>query len=314
MDCVEVKELLTTYLDNELEDNEKIIIESHLSACRQCREELEGLALMREQLRKVFKLRADEVSPSPQTWDKVKQHIVVTNNPSFWEWLINSTRSPVWRTVTPVVLIVVMAIVLWQTGVFSLRNSSKSVNTSANVASEKTLDSNIANDGQTRQSSDSTDNQIALDGGSLNTTGTLTTGSATFGVASVPPSVLTTTVSEFAPTSKGATSGLVTPVSPIYNSPEEIISLKEGESISIGLHVTLRLGAKWQLFNYDNTTLELNPNSIYIDDNPENPGLGGTQYFIFTGIKAGLTAIEFNLSLGTDAPIIQQSVFTVDIK
>jgi hypothetical protein len=314
MDCIKVKELLTTYLDKELEDKEKISVESHLSACRQCREELEGLASMREQLRKVFKLRADEVSPSPQTWDKVKQHIVVPNQPSFWEWLINSTRSPVWRTVTPVVLIVVMAIALWQTGVFSLRDSSKSVNTHSPIASETIIDSNSANDGQTRQFSESTDNQIVLNGGSSNTPVTSTTNSGTFGIASVPPSVLTTTFSESVPASKGATSGLITPVSPIYNSNEETISLKKGESISIGLHVTLRLGARWQLINYDNTTLESNPNSIYIDDNPENPGLGGTQYFIFTGIKAGLTTIEFKLSVGTDAPIIQQSIYNIEIK
>jgi anti-sigma factor RsiW len=314
MDCDEIKELLATYLDNELEDNEKLNIESHLSACRKCREELEGLALMREQLRKVFKIRANEVSPSPQTWDKVKQRIIVPGHMSFWEWLINSTRSPVWRTVTPVVLIIVMAIALWQTGTFSLKGSSKSISSTSPVVSEKTLDSNYANDGQTRQAAESTDNQILLDGGSSNTTQVLTTGSATYGVASIPPGTLTTTLNELAPASKGATSGLMTPVNPIYDSPEKIINLKSGESFSIGLNVTLRLGPKWQLIKYDNTALALNPNSIYIDDNPENPGLGGTQYFIFTGIKAGLTTIEFNLSLGTDASIIQNSVFTVEIK
>jgi len=217
MDCIEVKELLTTYLDNELKNEEKIKIEAHLSACRQCREELEGLALMREQLKKVFRLRADEVSPSPQTWEKLRQRIVVPDRPSFWEWLLNTTRSPVWRTVTPVVLIVVMAIALWQTGVFSLNNNSKSVDTAVPAASEKVLDSDYTNDGQTWQSSEAVENAVAPGSESSYTTD-VTGSTAVFGMLATSPPVITTHI-ELATESKGATSGLITPVSPIYNSP-----------------------------------------------------------------------------------------------
>ena len=44
MNCNKVKQLLLSYLDNELSPLEIVSIEDHLSACLGCREELEALA------------------------------------------------------------------------------------------------------------------------------------------------------------------------------------------------------------------------------------------------------------------------------
>jgi len=53
---------------------------------------------------------------------------------------------------------------------------------------------------------------------------------------------------------------------------------------------------------------------LYIDDNPANPGLGGTQYFRFGALKAGATQIECSLKHGTTGPIREQKTFNVEIE
>jgi len=77
--------------------------------------------------------------------------------------------------------------------------------------------------------------------------------------------------------------------------------------------VVLRLGARWQV-SYDEAMLTLVIDDLYIDDDPSNPGLGGTQYFRFRAIKAGATQIECSLKHGTTGPVSEQKTFTVDIK
>jgi len=44
MKCELPEELLTGYLDNELNEEERIKVEKHLSRCRKCRYELETLS------------------------------------------------------------------------------------------------------------------------------------------------------------------------------------------------------------------------------------------------------------------------------
>lgn len=74
---------------------------------------------------------------------------------------------------------------------------------------------------------------------------------------------------------------------PIHTNPQETINTRVGNGFTIGLHVVKRLGASWQV-SYDKEMLTLE-NEKYTDDNPQSPGLGGTQYFQFEAVKANST-------------------------
>ncbi len=99
---------------------------------------------------------------------------------------------------------------------------------------------------------------------------------------------------------------------PIHTNPQETINTSVGKEFTIGLHVTKRLGASWQV-SYDEEMLTLE-HEKYIDDNSKSPGLSGTQKFSFEAARAGETQIEFSLKHGTTGPISEQKVFNVDIK
>ena len=75
MDCKEICELLTAYLDGEVTPQEKVYIEAHLPDCPRCRAELEALSAAQINLRGVLRLMADEVSPSPQIWENIRKRL-----------------------------------------------------------------------------------------------------------------------------------------------------------------------------------------------------------------------------------------------
>ena len=103
------------------------------------------------------------------------------------------------------------------------------------------------------------------------------------------------------------------PRGPIYTDSQKTITTYVSEGFTIGLPVVLRLGARWQV-SYDENMLTLGIKDLYIDDDPTNPGLGGTQYFRFEALKAGETEMECILKHGSSGPISEQRIFGVDIR
>jgi len=104
---------------------------------------------------------------------------------------------------------------------------------------------------------------------------------------------------------------------PIYDDPQgtvrtNIVGTNIGEQFTIGLHVVLRLGARWQV-SYDEEMLTL-ISEEYLDDDAKEPGLGGTQYFQFKALKADNTQIEFSLKRGTTGPVSEQKTFSIQIE
>ncbi len=101
------------------------------------------------------------------------------------------------------------------------------------------------------------------------------------------------------------------PRGPIYTDPGETIAITIGERFIIGQDIVLRLGAKWQV-SYDEGMLALSSDR-YIYDDPESPGLGGTQYFPFMALKSGTTQVECNLTHETTGSVSEQKIFTIQI-
>ena len=99
---------------------------------------------------------------------------------------------------------------------------------------------------------------------------------------------------------------------PIHTNPQETINTRVGNGFTIGLHVVKRLGASWQV-SYDKEMITLE-NEKYTDDNPQSPGLGGTQYFEFEAVKADATKVEFRLKHGTTGLVSEQKIFNIRIQ
>ena len=74
-----VSELLAAYLDGEVTPKEREQIQAHLSACPQCRRELEALATAQKGLRQALKEMAAQATPPPELWDRIKQRAGIKN-------------------------------------------------------------------------------------------------------------------------------------------------------------------------------------------------------------------------------------------
>jgi phage gpG-like protein len=116
MDCKDICELLTAYLDGEATPEDKAYIEAHLPGCPQCRAELEALSATQAILRGVLKSMAEEVTPSVQAWEKVRARLDTKGG-----WLDGLHRlltSRTWQvaTVTAVVVVIAVVAAIWQFG------------------------------------------------------------------------------------------------------------------------------------------------------------------------------------------------------
>jgi hypothetical protein len=113
MNCIEISELLTTYLDGEVTPEEKAYIEAHLPGCPQCRTELEALSATRDNLCGALKSMANEVYPPDQAWERVRARLETKDGWSrFWT---SFTLGRV-ATAAAAVVILVIAVVIWQFG------------------------------------------------------------------------------------------------------------------------------------------------------------------------------------------------------
>jgi len=71
MDCQDIDELLTAYLEGQTTPVEAEGIRRHLAGCARCRDELAALGASRDKLRRLLKAEASRVEPSPGGWEAV---------------------------------------------------------------------------------------------------------------------------------------------------------------------------------------------------------------------------------------------------
>jgi anti-sigma factor RsiW len=106
MDCEHTKQLLLSYIDDEIDDDERKLVEVHLSGCAECTAEMEALALTGSRLRQAYETVAAGAFPSAGVWQAIRNRMEA-NQPtgerdddrigSRWGWLFG-WRHPVWRT------------------------------------------------------------------------------------------------------------------------------------------------------------------------------------------------------------------------
>ena len=73
--CKELRESFAAYLDDRLTPDERARIESHLSGCRQCSEELDSAAGVRDRLMKASGTLSDRITPSSDMWLDIRRRI-----------------------------------------------------------------------------------------------------------------------------------------------------------------------------------------------------------------------------------------------
>jgi len=281
MRCKRFGKLLAGYLDNELTTEEKMAVENHLTICPNCREELEGLALVQRDLSEALRLRSEEVSPSARVWEKVRDNISKDSHSTFWDWIGGAFRNPVWRTVTPVTLVLVALISLWGSGIITFNNSgSQSSDKNNTLASRNNIEifglsTNPAE--QDTRGVGSSSFPTAVNG----STATETTG---FGSASSPPKILSENVTF-------SLSGTEWNTADAYTDPQQLITLNINEPFIIALNISS--GQKWIVSPNPNVELI----QVFIKDrNPSEAEYDGVQYFCFKALTNGSTNLEFRSS------------------
>ncbi len=134
MNCKEICELLSAYLDGEVTPEEKAYIEAHLHDCPQCRAELEALSAIQKDLRNALKSMADEATPSPQVWNKIRVRLATgKSRRGFWT---NFTLRRV-ATAATAIVVLALAVVVWQF-IGSFKMGSPSTATSPGMATPRT--------------------------------------------------------------------------------------------------------------------------------------------------------------------------------
>jgi hypothetical protein len=105
MDCKHIKELLLSYVDDEVSEEDRKLVEVHLSGCSACAEEMEALAVTGSKLRQAYTTVTARVSPSEGVWESIRSEVVkkqradestIDRASSRWGWLFG-WRRPVWR-------------------------------------------------------------------------------------------------------------------------------------------------------------------------------------------------------------------------
>jgi len=75
MKCDETRMHLAAYMHNEVTQSEKSLIQTHLAGCDDCRQLLENLGNVEEQLMKNITEKAERVSPPEYAWESLQAQI-----------------------------------------------------------------------------------------------------------------------------------------------------------------------------------------------------------------------------------------------
>ena len=99
-----------------------------------------------------------------------------------------------------------------------------------------------------------------------------------------------------------------------YVDPEEKITVGIEDEFIIALDSNPTTGYDWEE-SYDDSMLSLVDDRYELDEKAEGlVGAGGTQYFQFKALKAGQTEITLVYKRHWETEILEQKVFTVEIK
>ena len=118
MECKDIDEMLISYLDGELTNEEKEVVELHLSTCPRCRRELEMLSATQYRLRQSFAARASK-APSPRAWAGLQQRLVAEEQSKVAVFSVAraklgkikgrlSSRQPMWKSALAGALVVAL--------------------------------------------------------------------------------------------------------------------------------------------------------------------------------------------------------------
>ncbi|MFC1951213.1 zf-HC2 domain-containing protein [Chloroflexota bacterium] len=77
MNCDEIKKMLINYPDDEINPEERKVIEEHLAVCPSCREEYEAFVSINTQLFQFFENTATKASPSPNALALIKARLAL---------------------------------------------------------------------------------------------------------------------------------------------------------------------------------------------------------------------------------------------
>jgi|GEM_PF-3520123 len=75
MNCNEIQLLIPAFLDKEVSENERRIIQDHISLCNSCRHEIQALASLQEKLRTAFQIAAQECLVPDDSWSRLARKI-----------------------------------------------------------------------------------------------------------------------------------------------------------------------------------------------------------------------------------------------
>jgi len=123
--CSAVSKLLEKYFDQEVTDEEKSVVETHLLDCQACQEVLRSM----EELRNLVRAPVEEAVQKEDfqwIWQKIERGIRLEERPTFWENLRSWLQiSPLFQRKVWISAAVAVAIILIITiPLFSKKNSS----------------------------------------------------------------------------------------------------------------------------------------------------------------------------------------------
>lgn len=101
-----------------------------------------------------------------------------------------------------------------------------------------------------------------------------------------------------------------------YSDPEQTIEVNADNQfdIVIALESNPTTGYSWEA-SYDQTQLELVDQSYEPDENSEGlVGAGGTDIFRFKALKSGEAQITMSYKRSWETQVLEQKIFTVDVK
>ena len=75
MNCLQTKELLSAYLDNEINPSERRLIQAHLAGCNACQWDLALLSQTRTLVSQSLNIRAADAAPSPQALSRLQARL-----------------------------------------------------------------------------------------------------------------------------------------------------------------------------------------------------------------------------------------------
>jgi anti-sigma factor RsiW len=103
MKCEQAQSLLLAYLDGEVTPSERILIQTHLTDCTVCQQELELLSTARSRVRATLQQRASQAVPSQDAWGRLESRLTKVAQPSSAKArLMRSRRISVMKLITDI--------------------------------------------------------------------------------------------------------------------------------------------------------------------------------------------------------------------